>query len=383
MIHLVLDTNIYYKSPRQDSAEFKLLSHMIEKDCLVLHVPHVIERERTSQLELDQRGKLDAAITNLSSALNYSEHGPQSIKLKASLEDIKENLDTIIAERSAAFVDWLNKNNAVRHSLTLEQTKRALDAYFKGLPPLKEPKARKDIPDSYIFQQILDLKETYQSQLGIVVEDSALRSACENAGISCWVNLREFISSPVAQEFLVQTVIKDNTAEISDHVHHLAISNIEEITSVLETALLSNDYTMLTGDSILGEFHEIYLSGVNTPYVVEVADIDYLGGTVFLADVRARVELLYEFLLFKDEMYDLDFDKYNISQHNDYYYQVETTDTFQFSASIVLEFPETAVASMTVDEMVSKLQEPTISADDLEAFQIVDDDDIEHDTTSI
>ena len=374
MLHLVLDTAIYRKSPRLDSPEFKLLSYMVEKGYLILHVPHIVEREQSSHLELVQRNRLTKAIDNLSSALNFEEHGPKSKELNCSLEELKANINYLIEERSSAFTDWLDKHNAVHHQITLDQTQRALEAYFKGLPPLKQAKIRNDIPDSFIFQQILDLKNTYQSQLGIVVEDNNLRSACVDAGITCWVNLHEFIVSPEAQNFIAQTVIKDNKAEISSFVHSLANGSINTISAALEETLLSNDYTTLTGDSIPGETKQIYLSGVNSPYDVEIVDTEYLGSTVFLANIQAQVELQYQYPVFKDDLIELDEDKYHFSPLNDYYFEVETTDVFQFSGRVELDFPKAIVASASADEMKTVLQNPTISVSDLEDFEVVDSD---------
>ena len=272
------------------------------------------------------------------------------------------------------------------HPITLEQSQRALEAYFNGDPPLKQPKARDDIPDSFIYQQIIDLKGTYQSQLEIVVEDVALRSACENAGISCWVDLHKFITSPAAQNFLAPTVIKENNAEISDFVHSMANESIDSISAALETTLLSSDYSTLSGDSIPGENKEIYLSGINRPYAVEVIDIEYLGDTVFLANVQAQVELQYQFPMYKTDLLDLldlDVGKYHFSPLNDHYFEVETTDIFRFSGRIELDFPEAIVASTSADEMETVLQNPVISASDLESFELIDSDNPEYETTSV
>ena len=287
------------------------------------------------------------------------------------MEELDANLNYFIEERSAAFTHWLDKNNAVHHQITLDQTQRALEAYFMGLPPLKQPKVRDDIPDSFIFQQILDLKHTYQSQLGIVVEDSDLRSGCVSAGITCWVNLHEFITSPAAQKVLAQTVIKENKDEILSFVHSLSNEKIDSISAALETTLLSSDYSTLTGDSVPGENKEIYLSGVNTPYDVEVVEIEYLGDTVFLAYVQAQVELQYQFPLFKFDVIDLDEDKYHFSPLNDYYFEVETTDVFQFSGRVELDFPQAIVESTSVDKIKTVLQNPMIRVSDVEDFEVV------------
>ena len=85
-----------------------------------------------------------------------------SRKLNKFLEFMEQTKDDFSTENSKAFVKWLNLNNAVRHSITQEQAQQALDAYFNGGPPFNQPKVRKDIPDSFIFQQILQLGQNLQ-----------------------------------------------------------------------------------------------------------------------------------------------------------------------------------------------------------------------------
>ena len=147
MIHLVLDTCIYSRRPRLDSKEFLLLKGMAASGKIILHVPFVVEREFTTQLEHDQREKLQSAIKQVSRALSFEPHGPHSEKLAGQLRSLKSAFSELVQERAEAFINWLAEAGAVRHPLTLEQALEAMEAYFTGAPPLKQPKVRKDIPD--------------------------------------------------------------------------------------------------------------------------------------------------------------------------------------------------------------------------------------------
>lgn len=376
MIHLVLDSSVYRRSPRLDSPEFKILSYLASTGSLTLHLPYIVEREFTSYLEQIQKERIELATRKITSALNFDGHGPKSQGLSIILEKLKADAQELVAERSESFIHWIEAHDAVRHPISIENSHSALEAYFTGQPPLKEPKVRNDIPDSFIFQQILDLKNDYAAELGLVIEDNALRSACTDAEIDCWSKLADFLASPVAQEFLTQAVIQENEAEISEFVSGIANENIVEITSELEKLMLSSDYSTLSGDMIPGEFNQIYLSGVDTPYDVEIENIEYLGGTVFLIDVIGNVDLTYEFSVHIYDAYALDEDKFHISPLNEHYVEVETTDQFTFKGQVEFEFTEAVIASTTVDEMKAALKGPNIRATDLDDFELVVDDDL-------
>jgi len=372
MIHLVLDTSIYRKSPRLDSREFSVLSEMINAGHVILHVPHVVERECTSELELGQREKLNEAMVRLTKAVAFEPLGPKSKQLSEFLQKLRKDTDSLVSERAAAFSYWLDKHKAMRHPIKLDQTQRALEAYFSGTPPLKQPKSRKDIPDAFIFHQILDLKKCHQSELHVVVEDGALRSACENAHICCWSTLLEFITNPVVQEFYAERMIERHKPEVLAHVQNIAESRRSSIAASLEKALLSDQYTLICGDSLPGESGEIYLSGIDTPHSVTIEDVEYIGSILFLATVHAQVALMYEFSMDVFDALELDSDKYSTSPLNNHYVEVETTDAFQFSGRLELEFvkPETEVTSLST--LKSFLKEPTIVVSELENFEIID-----------
>lgn len=338
---------------------------------ITLHVPYVVEREFTTQLELGQRKRLTRAIDLISRSLNFEPHGLHSTKLAEQLNGMETALGDLIEERGEVFKNWLFEAHAVRHPMTLEQASNAMEAYFIGAPPLTQPKVRKHIPDSFIFQQFLQLKETYGSKFGVVAEDKALLEASKEAGLLCWASLREFLTSTTAQPLVAEQIIIENKGEVCEHVLMLANQSTDSIAKALEGALLSDGYTNVVGDNLPGETGEIYLSGIDRPYKVDVDDIEYIGSTVFLANIVAEVELMYEYPIYKYDAIDLDRRKFGISALNDHYFEAETTDAFQFSACLELEFSKWQAAPEDVEELKAQLINPVIGVSELKDFQIV------------
>ena len=272
MIHLVLDSSIFRKSPRLDSREFAVLSEMMEAGHVTLHVPYVVEREITSTIEKDQNDRLSSAISNITKAVQYKPRGEKSKKLVLILEKLTEDLEELVSERVKAWRLWMDQHGVVRHAITLEQSNKALEAYFNGDPPLKQRKSRKDIPDSFIFQQIADLEKCYGNELVVVVEDGALRSAREGVSITCWKDLLEFFTSPSVQEFFSEKIIRENDADICRYIAGVARARSDDIAERLEQRLLSDEYRVLHGANFPGEDGEIYLTGINVPHNVDVEE---------------------------------------------------------------------------------------------------------------
>jgi hypothetical protein len=370
MIHIVLDTNIYWKSPRLDSPEFKALSFMVKKGCVCLHVPYIVEKEFLTYLEIEQRKKIVSAIKSISSALNYEGTGEKTNDLSVILEKLKADEKDIVTERSASFIDWLNLNSAGRHPLTLKQSEGALEAYFNGSPPLKEPKTRKHIPDSFIYQKIMELKSNFGNDLTVVINDGDLRSACENAGILCFDELSKFLKSENAQECLKQPIIDVNKQQVLEYTLKLANSKINTITDAIENLLLSGDYRMIHGDKIPGENREIYVSSVDRPHSVCLEEVVYFSGGLFVIYFSAQVELIYEYPVFRSESYHLDSNKFYITPLNDHYVDVETTDEFSFCGRVEIEFGEDIVNSGSTEELLESMINPKILVDELVDFGI-------------
>ena len=374
MIHIVLDSSIYRSHPRLDTKEFTLLQGITAGGQAVLHVPHVVEREFATHLEHVQRRRLDIAVREISKALSFGPHGPHAMQLAEQLEILRSALSGLVHERSAAFIHWLDQACAVRHPLTLEEASLALDAYFSGAPPLKEPKVRKDIPDSFIFQKILELSKAHAPQFGVVAEDKGLAEAVSKAGIPVWASLRECLTSPIVRPLVADQIIANDQPAVEAHVLALTQQATKTIAKALEEALSSDEEVIQYGDRLPGESGEIYLSGIDTPHEVQIAEIEYIGGAVFLASLVAHVELMYQYALPTHDALRLDPRKFSLSPLNDHYLEVEATDEFRFSACLEIEFPAWQTTPHDLEELKAQLTNPDIGVSDLQDVELVHTD---------
>ena len=373
MMHVVLDSSIFRQCPRLDSTDFKLLARLMGAGQVVLHVPYVVEREHTSYLEQVQRKRIADASNNISKALDHVPLGTKSKDLKLTLEQLRCDLDDLVFERVSAFSQWLEEHKAIRHTITLEQLDGALEAYFKGYPPLKNPKTRGDIPDSFIFQQIISLQKCYGSDLEVVVADGALRAACESIAIDCWSDLLKFITSPKVRDFFAEQKIMEHSSVVCEHVLQIAKVKSGEIAKYIEEELLSGNYSTIYGDNFPGESGEIYLSGISAPHRVDIEGMEYIGDRLFMAEVHAETELMYQFALPIMDAIELDPREYSTSFLNDHYSEVEVTHTFHFSGRLELEFGECNVAADALNDLLCSLKEPEIRIADLYDFALPDD----------
>ncbi|MDH5652879.1 MAG: PIN domain-containing protein [Gammaproteobacteria bacterium] len=369
MIHVALDTNIYRKKPRLDSPEFRALVFLSKNGCIRLHVPFFVENEFKSQIELDQKKRVESILTILSKVCDYQYHGPITSDLVSIIESLGESKNEIIAERGNDFIQWLAEMNAIRYDLNSKETNDALYTYFNGKPPFKEPKIRKDIPDSFIYQTLLNIHNS--ENLHVVVEDGKLRDSCIEAGMICYKELTEFIKSDEANLLLQEKIRNDVLGTLESQIQEFLNNHNSLIVDKVEEKLLSDEYRMISGDYIPGESNEIYVSGVNEPHELKLDEnIEYYGDSLFVVGFSAKVEFTYEYAVYKSDAYELDPKKYYLEYLNDHYFNVETTDEFTFTGRVELDYDMDLESVESVAQLLASLSDPAVTIEELDEFAV-------------
>jgi len=369
VIHVALDTNIYRKKPLLDSPEFKALSFLAKNKCVCLHIPFFVENEFKSHIEIEQKKKVESVLSTLNKICGSTVFGPSTSDLSGVIQNICDTKDILVEERGNHFVQWASELNAKRYGIDEKETAAALSAYFAGNPPLKEPKIRNDIPDSFIFQSLLHIHD--KDHVHIVVEDRNLREACNSAGMTCYKELSSFIESEEIKLLLQGKVDSDVLGALESQISEYLNNNRSLLIDRIEKKLLSDEYNMISGDYIPGESNEIYVSGVDKPYEIEFTDnIEHYGDSLFVVDFHAKVELTYEFAVYKTDAYELDPKKYYFEDLNDHYFNVETTDVFIFGGRIELDYDIDLESISSVSELLTSLSEPELAIEELADFEI-------------
>ncbi len=371
MIHIVLDTSIYRSKPRLDSPEFKALGYLAKMKSVCIRIPYVVEQEFVSYLLHEHEKKINSAIKSISGLITHQRADKLVPELSQSLEKIKENKEELTEEAKEEFIEWLNSVGAIRYEFSGPEAIDALNAYFYGKAPLKQPKNRNDIPNSFIYQSVKVMHDKYGTDLHFVVNDGNLRRACEADGVTVYESLSDFIAIDEAKACLKNALIEDNKRVVFQHLMQYASANSDKILDKIESLLLGEEYRLIYGNSLPGESNEIYVSGADKPHSLQIIDgVEHYGEGLFVLYFTALVEFTYEYAVYRSEAYDLDEKKYYLEYLNDHYFNVETTDEFRFSGRLELEYGGDFGVITTTNDLLNALHRPEITISELEDFEM-------------
>lgn len=194
MIHVVIDTSIYRTDPKREKAAFRILAKLAINGFVRVHIPHVVEREFSTQ-----------QLASLESTFSEAKKFVSSIRKKVSeslsldVNGIDKQIEALRTkaevEISGALPNWANEIGAEIHQSQPHHGELVLNAYFSGGAPFSQPKERKDFPDAFIYESIRDLVKL-KGPVHVVSADDNLRGACAKlAGVTTHDVLEEFLKS--------------------------------------------------------------------------------------------------------------------------------------------------------------------------------------------
>jgi len=371
MIHVALDTNIYRQSPRLNSPEFKSLAYLAKRKSICIHIPYFVEHEFSTHLVHDHKRKIDSAIKSISGIAKHKKLKGIVTGLEKCLHELQKNKDDLYNETKEEFIEWLTEVGATRYGFSEAEAINALDAYFYGKAPLKQPKNRNDIPDSFIFQSIQTLYGKYKDELHCIIHDDNLRKACQLSGIETHSSLDEFITSEKIKDYLSNVLIDENMKFISDHILEYASDskNKEIILSQIDFSLAGHPY-MVISDSLTGENTLLSIIDEHMPHSLEYqGEIHHYGEGLFALSFDAVAEVTYELTVSRDNVGKLDSDKYDITNVSGCWFAAETTDEFKFSGRIEFDYRAGFSGIKDKVELLGALKNPEIEVSELYDFE--------------
>jgi hypothetical protein len=243
MIHLVLDTNIFTSDVRLRKSEFWVIENLARANSLTLYVPYVVEQEFLSQREQAVKEPIDTAIRSLGQLSRKALPDELNTWLKEVLANLQENRQKVIDSSGQLFKKWLDTSNAQRIDICTAQSIAALDAYFKGNPPFRQPKTRDDIPDSFVFQAVQKISaKTNGENICFVCADKRLRTSASNLpNVIVFDSLHAFVGSAE-----VQIAIESN-----DPLGNLSFAISRIATTPQHSKILAQVIESLIGEEIV------------------------------------------------------------------------------------------------------------------------------------
>jgi hypothetical protein len=304
---VAIDTSILRQDPKREKAAMRALGRLASGGKVAVHMPEVVQREFVSQQTAELENRLRNVETALSSILRISANGELS-EFAEQVANRAKRLSTEAAEMAASeFSGWLTATDAIVYRIVGDHGRRVMDAYFNGTAPYKSPKNRSDIPDSFIWECVLDIQKGCGT-LHIVSSDGALfQAASGHPGLIDHNSLEEFIQSDACQIALREVAAENVLANMVEAGKLLASKEellLEHLESQLVNELANKD---VKSRSIPDDNNEATIMGVDSPVDVsfDYGDVDYYGdGEIGLA-FKASVECTLNYAIYKGDYYGL------------------------------------------------------------------------------
>lgn len=353
---LVLDTNIYRKNPRRDDLPFSALSRLCKADVVQLYIPYVVLREFQTQQGILSRSHFSSAV---SAARSLEKMPGMPADAAASLHEFVDHLvaqeaDIAIAVEGA-LSSWATDNKAIVVQLNTNQALAAMEAYFNGMPPLKSPKERKDIPDSMIFQAIAELAS---DALTVICEDGNLGTACASLqNVTTFIALADFIESPAIQDEIKELDVIENIGPIVD-----AIEQFDKETAEISSAIRSSlgealMWKKIESYTIPDDNHEATISGYSDPEEVELdyGEAAYFGDGEFGIPFKVTLWVSGFYYLFKSDIYRSEGRDVSLTDHNDHYYEAEEQFEVQILGLVKVICDRDELDPKGIDEAITSI----------------------------
>ncbi|MGQ3891271.1 PIN domain-containing protein [Legionella sp. CNM-4043-24] len=305
-----------------------------------LYIPYIVCREFQSQQRLKSKKAMDLIINNLEGLTRNN----LIFSTKDLIEEIKnklhDNYINILEDSEVFFTKWAASINATIIHLSIEQSNKAWDAYFMGFLPLKEPKIRNDIPDSFIVQSIEEILPKIKL-LYLVCEDGKIKDTyVDNDKVRVFTSLNEFISLDEIQDELKKLDFIDHLEII-----HELIKLYNNKSHYLEVFLGEN-----LGDRLIGEViehhtipddnNEATISSYDKGNIdINIEKLSYYGDGILGFNFRATFQVSIYFYIFKADYYAMNnATKFSVTDHSDHYYEAESECEVLIEGTIGIKF---------------------------------------------
>lgn len=194
--HLVLDTQILYRAGLGlENPDFRKLLQLSETGQIKISIPFIVWEERRTQLfeiACSKFKKLEEAFDGVQN------HLLSNIALQGLLPPVlnSRTTDELESQTTEAMRSLAEKYKIDIRPLGDDHAQRAWKRYFAAALPFNknEPREnrRKDIPDAWIFESILDIRAQHPELIALC-DDDKMSSALDSAGIPVIKGIVEFL----------------------------------------------------------------------------------------------------------------------------------------------------------------------------------------------
>lgn len=296
MINIVIDTSIYRTDPKREKAAFRALNKLATHEFIKVHIPEIVEREFTTQQTL----QIDVTTSDGNKFISTlkkrtPEHLHHEISsIESALLEIYSKAQT---EQVNGLKNWAKNIGANIYAVQPHHGALVLDSYFKGSPPFSQPKDRKDFPDAFIYEAIIDLVKTQES-LHVICQDENLRVCCAKiSGVHTHSSLEDFLKSEHCAKAAQQLEHIENINKFNTHID----SYQDQLTQQLSYLLLEHlPYKQFEDSHFRSDDNSAAIEMMGEPQEIafDKANIERLGPDTLLIPFTCELEALVYYPIF-------------------------------------------------------------------------------------
>lgn len=341
-IHLIIDTSVLSANAYYKSQGYKSLKILIDKGLLKIYLPYIIENEYIEQLKKPYLEQFDSIKDSLETLKNRLLINTEEItNIKESINIVKNNtIEHIIKDFETNFC---TKLRIKKLDIKPHHAEEVFKKYFKGLPPFKGKKNRKDIPDAFIFECIRDIKNK-ESNTVVLVADNGLYDACDKINITVFKNIEDFIKHEKIQDMLTDHI---NPSIFVDHLK--SNKNIENFLTNYHVKELEN--VTITSHHIPSDDNSAQIIGIYTPENIECdfSKLIYYGNKKIGVPVVFNIMVAVDLFIFKGDYYAEDYGFSCIEDWNDHYFRTESEYLLKVESIVIIDISQIDFSASDVD----------------------------------
>lgn len=346
---VIIDSCIIKQDRSCSGGDMKLFAKLSSIGLLEWYIPWIVYKEVTSSglfEGIDAIGKVSTSLTLLKKLGQTIAVERKITEIEKGLSEIKNNYSEYCTEYWNRF---LQESNATMGDYDKDISLDVFESYFSGGLPYQQPKNRKDIPDSFIFEEIKKLSQKNQITF-ISCDNNLFEKSKKIVGVKSFTCLKDFFDSEDGRTILQ----KYEQIEQYNHCIDFILQNSNSISSIAKEDVVG-DLLVPLGDSFINAMipsddNEGRLISIPeiTDITISTEEIKYVDGTFFIP-ILAECFFEVEYLLYKSDYPLLEDRVINIIDNdwNKYYYLV--SEVFEASFMYNYSIEKTDIESRHLD----------------------------------
>ena len=159
MLNIVIDTSVLRRDPFRRKVGFKTIERLAGASKIKLHFPDVVISEFSEHLVSEYGRQFEVLGEHLGKLAKRTFTDSIKERLQSFEREVSSLREEAVGNPRIEVREWAERLGATIHPISPSHGARVMRDYFNGSPPYKEKKSRQDIPDSFIWQSVLDLSE--------------------------------------------------------------------------------------------------------------------------------------------------------------------------------------------------------------------------------